>query len=63
MSATKGTVMKPQDIQPAADVVRWLRHYVEWNDEASRDMALAAIDVLTRDGFDKPADTNDNRTR
>ena len=38
--------MKPQDIRSLPDVERWLRHYVEWNDETSRDRALQAIKVI-----------------
>ena len=30
------------------DVLRWLRSGVEWNDEASRDTAMEACDVLER---------------
>ena len=44
--------MKPKDIRTAADVATWLRHHVEWSDEASRDMALAAVRVLGEDTRD-----------
>ena len=42
--------MQPKDIQTTHDVVRWLRHYVEWR-ETSRDMMIRAVDVLTKEGY------------
>lgn len=39
--------MIAKDIKTTEDVVRWLENYVEWNDEASRDMMLAAVEVLS----------------
>lgn len=39
--------MNPKDLKTPADVVTWLKHHVEWNDESSRDMMLRAVEVLT----------------
>lgn len=38
--------MKLGDINTTADVIRWLRSHVEWNDEHSKDMANRACVVL-----------------
>ena len=38
--------MNPKDIQTPADVARWLKNHVWWNDEASTDMMLRAVEVL-----------------
>jgi hypothetical protein len=38
--------VNPKDIKTVADVARWLKHYVEWNDISSEEMMLAAIPVL-----------------
>ena len=45
--------MNPKDIQTPADVARWLKHYVEWSSEASRDMMLRAVAVLSEPWEDK----------
>jgi len=42
--------MNPSDIKTPADVAKWLKNHVEWSDEASRDMMLAAVSVLTTCG-------------
>lgn len=42
--------MNPKDINTVADVARWLKHYVEWNDYASADMMLRAVEVLDAQG-------------
>jgi hypothetical protein len=38
--------VKPSELRSLHDVDRWLRNYVEWSDEHSRDMAAAALAVL-----------------
>jgi hypothetical protein len=48
--------MNPDDIKCPADVVRWLGSHVEWTDEASRDMAEKATDVLTLAGTPRSSD-------
>ena len=42
--------MRPKDIKTLADVSRWLRRHVEWNDEFSRDMMLRAVAVIADEG-------------